>query len=222
MRLGPQRAWKLLDACWGAGNVCPKRTPKYERRFTPGWFSMDNAAFARRHFPSDAAQFHLPAGQRAPSWAEYLLGSPAEAGLPVTVYTGVGAEEGLDENTFAPRGRMLHPQHLGRTAVFEFRRVCAHWDPARHGQGRGEYLYVLQSSGGDLGGQTFFERDPRSGVWRCEVETRRLGEKGDTVALNAMNVFCGKDARGMTKSQFVNATGARSWAYKGVAQWEIA
>lgn len=56
------------------------------------------------------------------------------------------------------------------------------------------------------------------------VFRRDLGSPGQKVQLYALNVFCGQDARGVTKEYFINkkASGNYSMSWVSIAEWVLA
>ena len=128
-------AWKLLDACWGAGAIGGAGQP-YSRGFTPGEFTRSNEDFGRTHYPQNPAHFFRADG-RAPLWEEYIRdGIAPGGGEPVQVYSDVAPREGFDKFSFAPRARRVSADPAHGTVRFQFARVCAHWDPLRNGPAR--------------------------------------------------------------------------------------
>lgn len=133
-------AWKLIDACWGAGAV---GDGAYNKRFEPLMFTLRNDLFGLKHFPGDDRHFYRPDG-RAPPWEEYIVGPVPGGGEPAQLYSNAGAE-GISEFTFEPRGKRV-PVDSGDVVRFQFSKICEHWSGEVHGAGR-PYLLMLKIYG---------------------------------------------------------------------------
>ncbi|MCJ1257894.1 hypothetical protein MMC24_005722 [Lignoscripta atroalba] len=213
--------WKLIDCCWGAGNVQGKGKP-YNKDFTPRHFTMDNNEFGLRHFPTNKNHFFRTDGRSRIPWEEYIVGDPG--GELVRVYSNIAPAEGLDNTNFLPKYLRLpvspaaHPSPIIR---FQFQKICPHWDPLRHGLGK-PYTYILTvgvSPDGRPGDYVPFETNGT--FWWLDVEVARLGAKGGTVSVYTVETVDGKCARGLAKEEYLKAKGRKGMGFGGVAAWEL-
>ena len=204
-------AWRLLDSCWGAGNVC---TNKYTRHFTPQEFTKSNEDFCLKHFPSNPKHF-FRADNRTPSWEEYYLGSTSTE--PVFVFSDF-SDEGFSPSSLVPAQLHISPHSSGGpTTRFQFQRLCPHWDPIRNGAGKA-YVYILSIGSGDPE-PIPFENDGH--FWWVDVPISKLGREGDEIVLCAVDTVSGVSARGMSKSEWVGARGRKGMSWKYCARWVV-
>lgn len=221
MRL--ESGWKLLDACWGAGNV-KTEDQSYHKSFNPSMFTDSNEELGEKHFPADSRHWFGPVR----TWEEYLL-----ADLPqprVTVYTGAQDTHGLSDKSFEPRAKNIAvAADAGPARVrFSFKKVCPHWDLAKNLPGNGKpYLFVLKINGrgGNAEEWLIFETDVHRGgdSWWCDVERAKLGRPGQEVFCYSQRTYLdGRDGRGLTKEEYIRTRPQwRSWGWGGVAQWTL-
>ncbi|KAF7186589.1 Kyphoscoliosis peptidase [Pseudocercospora fuligena] len=211
-------AWKLIDACWGAGIVQGAGQP-YVKRFAPERFTQTNESFGLDHFPEDSSKQFRADGRRV-TWPEYITGN--KDGCGAHFYGGHVAEEGFDKTSFQPNaGKIVLSQQPGPTVRFSFQKICPHWDPDRNGKGP-HYLYALAIEA--------LEKDPRNhipfetngDVWWCDVPVRDLGKPGQKVTIMAFTSFGGKDGRGLTVQEYKRMKGKTGWGGGFMAAWEIA
>ncbi|PSN65827.1 hypothetical protein BS50DRAFT_398410 [Corynespora cassiicola Philippines] len=210
--------WKLIDTCWGAGNVQGPNQP-YQKSFKAYWFTMDNNEFGASHFPEDARYLFRTDG-RAMSWEEYIMDDMGER---VTVYTPATPDHGLGARTFEPKLKHIkvHDPHNGPSVRFSFANVCAHWDNEKHGKGK-PYVMVLNIGGRD-GRKTEwvpFNTDGR--VYWLDVNRIDLGCPGQKVSVFAVTSINGKDGRGMSYADYKSKQGRVAMGFGGVAVWELA
>ena len=213
--------WKLLDPCWGAGHVNGKNQP-YTKHFSPRMFTMSNDEFGLRHFPTNRSHFFRSDGRQV-NWEDYIVGE--RGGEPVTVYSGVVEREGLSERSITPR--QLHisipPSSSGsnHTTRFQFSRVCPHWSPLRNGEGP-DYVFILAIHGLDGRQDDYVPFEPDgAGHWAADVETRRLGARGQTISLYTVESVGGESGRGLTVRGFREAKGRKGMGFGGVSAWEL-
>ncbi|KAF2746211.1 hypothetical protein M011DRAFT_495048 [Sporormia fimetaria CBS 119925] len=204
--------WKLIDPCWGAGNVCGD---KYNRAFKASWFTMDNQEFGFRHFPSDNRYFFRTDGRATFSWEEYWND---DRGGRLTVYGDATREHGLGERTFQPAAKRIKVHHDAQDAPvvrFQFATVCPHWDHERNGKGK-PYLMVLRTGGKDgrEGDWVPFQTDGR--VWWLDVNRVDLGTSGQKVSVFAVTSFDGKDGRGLRVEEYKEKQGRVAMSWNGV------
>jgi hypothetical protein len=186
--------WKLLDACWGAGAIAPG---KYIKRFEPKFFTYSNEQFGERHFPSNDQHFFRQDG-RVLSWEEYFVGP--DQGVEKPKYWNGFSEEGVSEFGFSPASKHI-PVHSGEVVRFQFAKVCEHWTPERHGKGK-PYLVLLKINGVDGRKDDYVPFNNDGYWWWVDVPARDLGAPGMKVAVFALTVLEGRDARGATKEDF--------------------
>lgn len=210
--------WKLIDCCWGAGNICPKRSTAYNKDFTPERFTQSNEDFGLDHFPGDNANQFRRDG-RTITWDQYMRGD--KDACTATIY-GDASKEGLSKRSFRPAEPKIVLAQQGPTVRFSFQKVCPHWDPRRNGNGD-YYLYVLCIDAlKDQPKRGYVPFETNGDVWWCDVPTRDLGSPGMKVHIYTMNQFDGQDGRGLSLAKFKEKMGRCGWSGGGIGQWEIA
>ncbi|KAF4513090.1 hypothetical protein G6O67_000408 [Ophiocordyceps sinensis] len=206
--------WKLLDACWGAGNVC-SNTNSYKQSFSPEQFTSSNERFGLRHFPQDASHQFRSDG-RTVSWEEYFRG-PVE-GEPPTFYT-IGHQEGIAEDSVQPRQREI-AVGSGEMVRFQFSKVCEHWTPERNGLGKAPLL-LLSIHGAD-GRKDEMVPMESNGFWHwLDVEARQLGAAGQSVQVAQLTAMDDRDARGVSAGEFLSKRGRVGMSWSFVMRWEL-
>lgn len=210
--------WKLIDCCWGAGNISGKGQP-YNKQFTPCYFTMSNNDFGLRHFPSNKAQFYRTDGRAQISWEEYIVGPDPSGAELLTIYSGVAEKEGIAETSFLPKHLKL-PVKSADMIRFQFSRVCPHWDPLRNGAGK-PYVFFLSIHGVDGREDGFVPFETNGGSWWADVEARRLGARGQSVSLYTCETVQGQSGRGLSVAEFKQAKGRKAMGFGGVAKWEL-
>lgn len=212
--------WKLIDSCWGAGNISGEGKP-YNKSFTPSFFTMSNEDFGLRHFPTDKSQFFRTDGRHSIPWDEYILGD--QGGELVRVFSGVAATEGLTETKILPKYLKVPitpSKHPSSTIRFQFEKVCEHWDPIRHGPGK-PYVYILKIHGQDGRQGDYIPFQTNGAVWWADIPPLSLGAPGQTITLFTVETVQGADARGWTVDQYLAAKGRKAMSFNGVAAWEL-
>ncbi|SLM36417.1 Transglutaminase-like [Lasallia pustulata] len=211
--------WKLIDCCWGAGNISGKGQP-YNKDFTPKFFTMDNNEFGLRHFPTNRNHFFRTDGRFRLSWEEYIAGEQGEE----TVRTfNLVAQEGMDETKVLPKYLTIPidaSKHRAPTVRFQLEKVCAHWDPVRNGRGK-PYVYVLQIHGRDGREKDFVPLDTNGMYWWVDVPPGMLGATGQTVTLYTVESVGGRDGRGLSVGDYREAKGRKAMGFGGVCAWEL-
>ncbi|KAL8794615.1 MAG: hypothetical protein Q9195_002811 [Heterodermia aff. obscurata] len=207
--------WKLIDCCWGAGNISGAGKP-YNKDFTPRFFTMSNHEFGLRHFPSNKMHFYGP----KISWEEYILGPDPSDAQPLTIYSAIVAKEGIAESSFLPRGRNIPLSNPNSIIHFQMSRICPHWSPTLHGPGA-PYVFFLKIHGLDGREDDAIPLDFKNGVWTAEVEARRLGARGQSVSLYACETVGGRSGRGLGVEGFRAAWGREAMGWQGVAMWVL-
>lgn len=204
--------WKLLDACWGAGNV---GNQVYNKAFKPSYFTMSNDEFGLKHFPENDAYFFRSDG-RVQTWEQYMIG-PIGA-EPLRLY-GTVEEHGLSQTSFSPPQKHI-PVNSGETVRFQFSKVCEHWDHERNGSGK-PYCMVLQINGVDGRKKDFVPFENNEFWWWVDVRAKDLGAPGEQISVYAVTTINGNDARGMTKREYLEKRGKCSTGFGGVCAWEL-
>ncbi|OTB11650.1 hypothetical protein K445DRAFT_321819 [Daldinia sp. EC12] len=206
--------WKLLDACWGAGSVGDE---KYNKHFTPYMFTLSNELFGLSHYPSDDRYFFRSDG-RVPSWEEYYIG-PLN-GEPAQVFGDV-SEEGISKFNFSPMEKYI-PVYSGEVVRFQFSKICEHWDPVRHGNGK-SYLLLMKIHGLDGRKEDLVPLETDGFWWWIDIPARDLGAPGQSVFLYALTTLNQKDARGVTKEEYYRTknSGCYSMNWAIFMKWEL-
>ncbi|KAI9862331.1 MAG: hypothetical protein M1813_004807 [Trichoglossum hirsutum] len=209
--------WHLIDCCWGAGVVNGKNVP-YQKRFTPSWFTMDNADFGLRHFPTDKNHFFRPDGY-TPTWEEYIVGDPGGEGPQI--YGTAEDDCGLLPSSFLPRHKKICLATVGRIVRFQFTAICDHWDSERMGKGKPPLLILqIQGRGGNAKDTLPFETNGR--CWWVDIEREELGVPGQQIMCLRVDKLDGRDAKGASAREYKEAKGKKSMSWSGVALWELA
>lgn len=210
--------WKLIDCCWGAGDVSGHGQP-YNRNFKSQYFTMDNNEFGLKHFPSNNRYFFRTDGRASISWEEYIMG---DAGEKLQVYSAATPEHGLGETTFQPAIKHLkvNDAHNGPVVRFSFASVCPHWDNAKHGKGP-PYVMVLNVGGRDGRETQWLPFNTDNKVWWLDVNRAELGAPGQKVSIFAVTSIGGQDGRGVTVDEYKQKKGRVGMGFGGVAMWEL-
>lgn len=206
--------WKLVDACWGAGAVC---NGQYLQRFAPECFTMSNERFGERHFPADDRHWYRADGRR-PTWEEYIVGpvgdEPAE-------WMGDATEEGLDQGNFSPMQRRISVTGAGGTMMrFQFAKVCEHWRPEKNGRGE-QMLFGLKINGPGGSGDEIIPLETDGFWYYVDVDARHLGVPGQQVILVGFETIDGRDARGLTKEEWLRRKGRCGYSITFLVRWEL-
>jgi hypothetical protein len=211
-------AWKLVDACWGAGALC---NGAYKQRFAPECFTMSNERFGLRHHPADDRHWYLSGGRAPPSWEEYIVGPVPGGGEPAE-WMGDATREGLDESNFAPAQKRIsvYGSSGGGTVRFQFAKVCEHWTPERNGMGK-QMLFGLKIGGVDGRKEDIIPLESDGFWWYIDVNARELGAPGQDVLLVAFETIDGQSARGLTKAEWLRRKGRCGYSYCFLVRWEL-
>lgn len=210
--------WKLIDCCWGAGNIKGAGQP-YNKDFTPIHFTASNDDFGLRHFPSNKSQFFRADGRRL-TWEEYIT---ADRGAEKCQIYNVTGAEGLSDTKFEPACRKIPvapSAHRGPTVRFRFERVCPHWDPVRHGPGK-PYIFILGIHGVDGREDDYVPFDTNGFCWWADVPPQKLGAPGQTVSLSTVTTIGEDSGRGLSLDEYRLSKGRKAWSYEWVAAWEL-
>ncbi|OAX78457.1 hypothetical protein ACJ72_07237 [Emergomyces africanus] len=222
--------WKLIDSCWGAGNVRGKGQP-YNKDFTPEYFTMSNDEFGNKHFPSNPGDFYRDDGRPSISWEEYMSINPSQPdGVePPIIYTGVKKEHGIGERSLQPRSKKISVYQPGPIR-FQFGLVCEHWTLARSNI-RTPRLFVLCINGIDGSRKEYIPfhyvrgTGPGGGGdhWYLDVnDPRSLGAPGQKLHIYSVTSFADmRDTRGLGREEFLRGVGRVAMGFGGIAQWEL-
>ncbi|KAF6816986.1 transglutaminase-like superfamily protein [Colletotrichum sojae] len=206
--------WKLLDACWGAGNVSDV-TKEYTPDFKPHEFTRRNDIFGLSHYPADNRHFFRPDG-RIPSWEEYYIG-PVHGDKP-TVYTNA-YEEGVWDYTITPKELQI-PVYSGQVVRFQFSKKCEHWTSENHGKGKPPLLF-LNINGRD-GRKSDMVPIQTDGFWHwADVNAIDLGAPGESISIVMIETIDGRDARGATAKEYFAKKGKVGMSWNGFIKWEL-
>lgn len=210
--------WKLIDPCWGAGNVGGKGQP-YNKQFSPSHFTKSNEDFGLTHFPNNQAHFFRNDGRQI-SWEEYITNDRRpELGR---IYDGVAEEEGISKSKFLPEYLKIpvRSREASNVIRFLFERLCEHWDPIRNGPGK-PYIYILCIHGldGREDDSLPFETDGRR--WWLDVPAVQLGSPGQTITIYAISTFGNESGRGLSLGEYRQYKGRKGWSGNALAAWEL-
>ena len=207
--------WKLVDPCWGAGHLCDSTGQNlYKQKFSPSEFTKSNEAFGRKHFPSDAQYFYRKDGRVLTFeeyWAERFEGPQ---------WMGNAAGEGLDESNFAPVLKHISVYKGDPVVRFQFAKVCEHWDPEKNGKGK-QMLFALRIGGLDGRKEDIVPMEADGFWWWLDVRARDLGIPGQKVTLIGFETIDNRDARGLTKEEFLRKKGRVGYSFTYLVQWEL-
>ncbi|OAA68417.1 kyphoscoliosis peptidase [Niveomyces insectorum RCEF 264] len=213
--------WKLLDACWGAGNVSDQRAERYEKRFSPAMFTMDNETFGERHFPENPRYFFRRDG-RALSWREYVV--EKERSKPATIYSNAPeqfiVQESMEPKTEEIRVRDGDPDEL---IHFLLGRPCRHWTMENQGRNLAPYPMMIQTLAPDgqrRGDMHDVHFDSPLWFW-ADIPRRQLGRPGDALFCYAMTTMDGRDMRGSSMADIRARWGRCSYSMQAVCSWRL-
>ena len=211
--------WKLIDCCWGSGNVKGKGQP-YNKHFSPRFFTMSNDEFGLRHYPTNKSQFFRSDGRRM-SWEEYIIRDTG--GALLQVYSGVAEKEGISETTFLPKYLKLPVQpyaYAGPTVRFQFSRICEHWDPVRNGAGK-PYVFILAIHGIDGREDDYVPFETNGVFWWADIVPQKLGAPGQRVSAYTVETLNGQSGRGLSVEEYRMKKGRVAMSFGGLAMWEL-
>lgn len=196
-------SWKLIDCCWGAGNV--QGSNEYESKFKPEFFTMPNEEFGINHFPTDPRQWFLPGG-RTISWRDYIL---TEADKP-QMYSSWASEYGYNEHKLEPMAKTIEADRGSAVIRFAYTKTCEHWQSQIHGDGEKPILPAItfKGDGSKKQGETYVMEHDGYNYW-TDVPRNKL-RSGDSVKLayfTELQHYEGRtlkkiSGRGLSKEQF--------------------
>ncbi len=205
--------WKLIDCCWGAGNVNGKGQP-YNKQFSPRHFFTSNNEFGLTHFPTNKSHFFRTDGYQL-SWEEYITDDRRPD--RVRICGSVVETEGISTSKFLPEYLKIP---VSGAVYFQFERICEHWDPILHGPGK-PYVFILGIHGVDGHEDDYvpFETDGRR--WWVDVPPRQLGAPGQTVTIYTVSTFGDRNGRGLSLDEYRAYKGRKGWSGGALAAWEL-
>lgn len=206
--------WKLVDACWGAGNVS-QVTKQFTRTFKPAEFTKRNDIFGLTHYPKDERYFFRADG-RIPTWEEYYIG-PVHGETP-TIYTSAH-EEGIWPLSVSPPEKQIEV-YSGTCVRFQFHKLCKHWTSEKHGLGKPPLL-ILSIGGRDGRQKDMVPLETDGFWWWVDVNAVDLGAPGQSVSVVALTTMDGRDARGVSAREFLSKRGKVGMSWTGVIKWEL-
>ena len=210
--------WKLIDCCWGAGNIKGAGQP-YHKDFTPRHFTMSNNEFGLGHFPTNRSQSFRTDGRRL-TWEKYVVG---EGGPEKPHIYSITESEGLSDTRFLPQSRKIPvapSKHSGPTVRFQFERICEHWDPVRHGPGK-PYIFILGIHGVDGRQDDYVPFETNGFCWWADVPPQQLGAPGQTITICSVTTIGGGSGRGLSLDEYRLSKGKKAWSGDGLAAWEL-
>lgn len=177
---------------------------------------MSNEWFGMKHFPVDAQYFYRKDG-RVLTFEEYWTG---QHGVEPPQWMGSAANEGLDESNYAPGKKHISVYKGDPVVRFQFAKVCEHWDPEKIGKGK-QMLFALQIGGLDGRKEDIVPMEADGFWWWLDVKARDLGIPGQKVTLIGFETIDNRDARGLTKEEFLRKKGRVGFSFAFLAQWEL-
>lgn len=206
--------WKLIDACWGAGNV---GNQVYNKKFTPSYFTMSNDDFGIKHFPSDDAYFFRSDG-RAQTWEAYMIGPVGSE--PLQLY-GAVEDHGLSGTSFSPPHKHISVRSKPNEIIrFQFSKACEHWDHEKNGNGK-PYCLILKVNGVDGRKEDYIAFEYNDFWYWADVPAKELGAPGQGISVFAVTSVNGKDARGMSRREYLGKKGKCGMGFGGVCAWNL-
>lgn len=216
--------WKLIDSCWGAGHIDGQQ--QWVAKLAGIQFTANNEEFGLRHYPADQSQFYLldPAAggpPRPPSYEEYFSTSIEEL-----MKGSEAAKNGFQKaSCFSPRDGRIDLTIASAQAPkmrFEIHKICRHWDKIWL-QGRQRPFLMCYGNDKDMKWLPFV---PISGgpSWFVVLDiddVRRRCKVGDMLWCLVADKFDGKDAAGLSATQFAEGVGRVSLSTGSIAAWKI-
>ena len=203
--------WKLIDPCWGAGNVKGAGQP-YNKDFTPSWFTMSNDDFGKRHYPKDQRYWFRDDGRPSISWEEYIMYSvgPEER----TVFSPAKPEHGFEPASFMPKANDIPRQGHEPTIRISWTKICPHYDIVKH-HGQPFLFFVMTKDK-----QQRFAKSDGFNYW-IDLRRDELPQAGEEVNIQYLAKYMLGDnqwheGRGLSEQQLVAGMGGkagwRSWS----------
>lgn len=209
--------WKLIDACWGSGQLGDNQT--YNKNLISSYFIMSNEEFGLKHFPADNAHFFRN-DRRILTWEEYFIGNIG--GEPLQIFGSPEDSHGISQSSFSPPQRHIQSSSSASNDItrFQFSKICTHYDFERNGAGK-PYCMVLKIGGIDGRKEDMVPFEFDGFWWWVDVRRGDLGTRGQTLSLYAVTSVNDSDARGLTKREYLAKKGKCGMGFGGVAAWEV-
>ncbi|KAF6762989.1 kyphoscoliosis peptidase [Ephemerocybe angulata] len=189
--------WRLIDACWGAGNL---NGSVWDQRLNPYWFTADATEFGKQHYPMDDPKNQLLTG-RPCTWQEYI----AEPLRPM-IY-GDFYNLNFDIYSLEPA---LDGLRTGGRLSFRIAKRCLHMSTAEE-DNYVAFLYTNDQA------RTPLVADG-SGGWSATVYV----PPGSDVTLYYVKTVEDRDGKGLTVEEFQWMYGRRAMGTGGLAKWNAA
>ena len=206
--------WKLLDACWGAGNVTDG-SQTFNKTFTASYFTMSNDQFGIKHFPQNSKFFFREDGT-IPTWEDYFIGPVGEQ--PLQLYGSV-EQHGISETSFEPPQKCIRVDS-DEMVRFQFSKICEHWDHEFNGSGK-PYCLILRINGDGGAKKDFVPFDHDGYWWWLDIPARDLGVPGQDIGVMAVTTINNADARGVTRAEYLEKKGRCAMGFGGVCGWDL-
>lgn len=208
--------WKLIDACWGSGQLGDDQ--RYNKNLISSYFTISNEDFGIKHFPADKSHFFRNDGKIL-TWEEYFIGKVG--GEPLQIFSSPEDHHGISQTSFTPPQKFIRASPTSNEIIrFQFSKICTHYDFERHGPGK-PYCMVLKVGGVDGRKEDMMAFEFDGFWWWLDVPVRQLGTRGQTVGLFAITSVDGKGARGLSKSGYEEKKGRCGMGFDGVAAWVL-
>ncbi|KAM0136272.1 hypothetical protein ACHAO1_004749 [Botrytis cinerea] len=208
--------WKLIDACWGSGQLGDNQM--YNKNLISSYFTMSNEEFGLKHFPANKSHFFRK-DRRVLTWEEYFIGNLG--GEPLQIFGSVEDRHGISQTSITPPQKYIQASSASNEIMrFQLSKICEHFDFERNGAGK-PYCLVLKIGGVDGRKDDMIPFEFDGYWWWLDVKVKDLGTRGQTISLYAVTVVNGEDARGMTKRDYEGKKGNCGMEFAGVAAWEL-
>ncbi|KAI6244762.1 Kyphoscoliosis peptidase [Erysiphe necator] len=205
--------WKLIDSCWGAGNIDGK---KFTPKFSPSLFTCSNEEFGIRHFPQEVKYFFRSDGI-IPSWEQYIRGLGPTDQEPLQEYGNLEDDHGISRTSITPPQKYISPNFSEAYIRFQFRRICEHFcDNEKERLSSSLFLLCLHSSTHD----EWLPFDSNRYWWWLDVPTKDLNA-GQRIVCYTVNSINGTHVKSITKEEYLQKKGKCAMGFSGVCAWEV-
>ena len=138
---------------------------------------------------------------------------------PLQLYHAVEDHGRLSGISFLPLQKLISV-NSGEVIRFQFSKACEHWDHENNGQGK-PYCMILKINSVD-GRKEDFVAFESNEFWHCaDVPAKDLGAPGQGISVFAVTSVNGKDARGMTRREYLGKKGKCGMGFGGVCAWDL-
>ncbi|POS86519.1 hypothetical protein EPUL_003968 [Erysiphe pulchra] len=205
--------WKLLDSCWGAGNIDGK---KYTPKFSPSFFTCSNEEFGIRHFPKEDKYFFRSDGF-IPSWEQYIRGLGPTDDEPLQEYGNVEDDHSISFTSIVPPQKYISLNLSDASFRFQFRKVCEHLcDVEKDRFSSSLFLLCLHGPKNDQ----WLPFDSNGYWWWLDVPTEDLIAV-QRIGCYTVNRVNGTKVESITKEEYLQKKGKCSMGFSGVCAWEV-